>query len=535
MLDTLIRGARIVDGSGAPAFFGEIGIQGDRIVLVRDRIDQPAGKVIEAFGLVACPGFVDIHRHADLAVFRPGFGELEARQGVTSIVNGQCGLSTAPCPPERRAEMFEFLRTIVGAAPAFAQYNSFAEYLALLRRQPLPIHVGCCVGNGAVRMAAAGFANGALSPRQLETAREHLRASLQAGALGVTLGITYAPENQYRVESFLQVLAPMRDFDLPLATHMRGEGRTLHQSEREVLAVAEGLGVALEISHFKSIGKAFWGEYIDQALAIVEEARGRGQPVTIDAYPWTAGASQLYQYLPPSFQDGGYDAVCARLRDPARRAALKAELSDPSEAFENQLYYIGWENTMISGVSTPENRRYVGLTVEQIAEQTGKDPYEAAFDLLAEEHCGVGMINFISSEADNRRILQKDYCSIISDAIYGEGSLPHPRVYGTFPRVLATLVRDEGVLSLESAIHKMTRQPAEVYHLERKGLLAEGMDADLVLFDPDRVQTRATYRDPACMPTGFARVLVAGQTVVDYDVFDRTAHPGTVLVNKYAQ
>lgn len=533
MLDLLIKNGMIVDGSGKEAFPADVAVQDGKIVAVRPGIEEPAGKIIDAKGHYVTPGFIDMHRHGDAAVFREGFGEIEVRQGITSIVNGQCGLSIAPCPPEHREEMFAFLNTIVGSVNPDIPFHTFEEYTAQVKKQPLPIHVGCCVGNGAVRMATNGFANGKLTPQQVRIAQDHIRASIEAGALGVTLGLVYAPENQYQVPDLVEVLQPMRDFDIPIATHIRGEGRTLHDSQREVLTVARELGVQLEFSHFKSTGKAFWGEFITKALELVEDARAQGQRVTIDAYPWTAGASQLYQYLPPDFQDGGYDAACARMADPVQRAKLTEILKHPQEYFENQLYNVGWENTMVTGVSRPENKQYVGLTVTQIAEKMGKDPYDAAYDLLISERCNVGMINFISDEADNQRIIQKDYCSIISDSLYAEGGLPHPRVYASFPRVLATFVRERHALTLEQVIHKMTRQPAEVYRLEHKGLIREGMDADIVIFDLDRVNTAASYVDPKQFPTGFDYVLVNGVVVVKDDVMDRTVHPGTVLTNRY--
>ncbi|WP_308588639.1 amidohydrolase family protein [uncultured Oscillibacter sp.] len=535
MLDLIIKNGMIVDGSGAKAFPGEVAVKDGKIVAVKDRIDEPAGEVIDAKGHYVTPGFIDMHRHGDAAVFRPNFGEVEVRQGITSIVNGQCGLSIAPCPEEHRAEIFSFLNTIVGSIDPGIPFHTFAEYTAQVKKQPLPINVGCCVGNGTVRSATNGFANGKLSPDKVRIAQEHIRASIEAGALGVTLGLVYAPENQYDVESLVEVLQPMRDYDIPLATHIRGEGRTLHDSQREVLAVAKALGVQLEFSHFKSTGRAFWGQFITDALALVENARAEGQRVTIDAYPWTAGATQLYQYLPPDFQDGGYDAACARMADPVQRARLTEILKAPQEYFENQLYNVGWENTVITGVSKPENQPYVGLTVTEMAEKMGKDPYDAAYDLLIDEHCNVGMINFISDEADNQRIIQKEYCSIISDSLYAEGGLPHPRVYASFPRVLATFVREKKALSLESAIHKITRQPAEVYRLEQKGLIREGMDADIVIFDLDRVETKATYVNPKQFPTGYDYVLVNGVVVVKDDVMDKTVHPGTVLTNRYAK
>lgn len=533
MFDIVIKNAMIVDGSGRKAFPGEIAIQNGKIAKIGTVIDQPGKQEIDADGHCVTPGFIDIHRHGDAAVFRPDFGKAELRQGITSMINGQCGLSVAPCPPQYRDEIFKHLNTLVGSVNPTVSFHTFAEYIEQVRKQPLPLNVGCCVGNGTVRAATAGYAVGKLSEQQLRTAQEYIRSSIQAGALGVTLGLVYAPENQYDTDDLIEVLSPMRDYNVPLAAHIRGEGRTFHNSLREVLSVAKALDVQLQFSHFKSTGKAFAGPFVTEALEIVESARAQGQKVSIDAYPWTAGASQMYQYIPPKYQEGGYDATSARLSDPVQRAEIVKALESPQEDFDSLLRDIGWENTMITGVENAKNKQFIGLTVTQMAEKLGKTPYDAAFDLMVDERCNVGMIIFLSDEADNHKIIQKDYCSIISDSLYSEDGLPHPRCYASFPKVLSEFVRDKKVLTLENAIHKMTQLPAEVYHLDTKGLIREGMDADIVIFDLNNIQAPATYANPVQFSAGFDYVMVNGVVVLKSDTIDASVHPGTVLTNRH--
>jgi N-acyl-D-aspartate/D-glutamate deacylase len=458
---------------------------------------------------------------------------VELRQGITSTVSGQCGLSVVPCPPERKGIIFDFLRTITASIDPAAPFSTFGEYAAYIEKLGMPLNYGCCIGNGTTRMAVNGFEGGRLTPQQVKEVHAHIRSSLEAGALGVTMGIVYSPENNYDVDGFVEALQPMKDFDVPLVTHIRGEGDILHESLREVIAVAKALGVHLNVCHFKCVGKHNWGHGAKKALDIVRQAREDGLRITIDAYPYTAGATQMIQYLPPDYLDGGTDETVRKLADPASRKRLIEILEKPQDYFENMLLASGWDKTIITAVKTEPNQQYVGLTVTQLAEKLGKNPYDAAFDLLVEERCSVGMVNFTASEEDNRMIISDEHCSVISDALYSDGGLPHPRVYGAFPRVLETFVREENLFPLETAIHKMTRQPAEVYRLDQKGLIAVGMDADFAIFDLDKVQTKATYIKPE-LATGFDYVIIGGEVAVEADVWQKKL-PGKFLRGRAAK
>lgn len=517
MYDLLIRGGTVVDGSGGAAISADVAVLDGKIAAVAPHIEGGAARVIDAAGRLVTPGFIDIHRHADARLFSPGFGEAELRQGLTTIVNGNCGLSAVPCPAARRDEIHAFLQPVIGDVNAPAPFETFAEYLALVRRTPLPLNVGMLVGNGTVRAAVRGYAPGALTPGELAAARGLLEDALAAGALGVSMGIVYAPEYCYDADGFAQVLAPVRGTGVPLVTHVRGEGDTFHQSLGEVIDVARRLDAPLHVSHFKCIGQRNWGHGMARALEILDEARESGLYIDCDVYPYTAGSTQLLQILPPWFLDGGAPAITRRLREPAQVDALREIFAKPSDRFENLVNLVGWENIRCTTFTQPDNQAYTGMSVAAIAAARGEDPCACACRLLAEEECRISMVDFITSEQDVRTVLRYPYSNVISDAVYPSGGTPHPRLYAAFPKVLIDYVRNEPVLTLEQAVHKMTARPASVLGLRGKGLLREGYDADINVFALGRLEADASYENPAVLACGFDYVFVGGTAAVEHD------------------
>lgn len=511
MYDILIRDGVLLDGAGNEGRKADIGIKDGRIVAIGRSLDGSAGEIIDAQGKYVSPGFIDIHRHADANVFSPSFGEIELAQGITTIVNGNCGLSISPCPEPYKDQILDFLEPIVGKIDKSLPIEEVESYYRCLERQGLPLNVGSCIGNGTVRMAAKGFDNGELSPVELERAHNFLRSGLEAGALGVTMGIVYAPENCYDQDGFIKVLEPMRDYQVPLVTHIRGYGDLLHESLNEVIAIAKALDVPLHISHFMAVGKQNWGVGLNEALAILDRARDSGMQISCDVYPYTAGASQLIQILPPWYQDGGVTEIVKRLSDPARRRELVEILRKPQTKFENLVYSSGWDSLLITTVGLEKNQKYVGKTITQIAEMQGKDPYDCAFDLLIEENCNVTMVIFITDERDILNLLRYPYSCIISDSIYPKSGIPHPRLYGAFPKVLSEYVRNRKLLELPAVIRKMTSDPAKLYRIGKKGLLREGYDADIVVFDLNEIATKADYTDAKRLAEGMYRVIVNGK------------------------
>lgn len=517
MHDLLIKNGLIIDGSGSKPYRGSVAVDGEKISDIFNEGEvSEAAVVIDADGKYITPGLIDIHRHADACVTGDSFGEIELAQGLTTIVNGQCGLTIAPCTQPNRDKILDFLEPVMGRTDKNLYFETTSQYFDILDRRNLALNVGMCVGNGTLRMNSRGFEPGEnLSGNQLKITHSLLRDSLDAGCLGVTMGIVYAPENCYRHEGFVKALEPMSDYNVPLVCHIRGYGDLLHGSLHEVIDVAKALRVPLHISHMMSVGRQNWGEGLDKALRILDEARDDGLSVSCDVYPYTAGSSQLIQILPPWYQEGGVDMIIKRLSDPEMRHELVEILEKPSSKFENLLYSTGFDSLLVTTLGSEKNQQYVGKTISQIAELQNKDPYDCAFDLLIEEKCNVTMVIFITSESDILNIIKYPYSSIISDSVYPVSGLPHPRLYGTYPKVLAEFVREKSLIDLSEAIRKMTSEPAKLYRIGDKGQIKKGYDADLAVFDLNNIGCEASYVESRRLARGMDKVIVAGKVAYD--------------------
>ena len=525
MFDIWIRGGTLIDGTGRPGFSADLWIADGRIAAIGP-LAAEAAVTLDAAGKVVTPGFLDIHRHADLAVFRSEFGELELRQGLTTIVNGNCGMSAAPFGPVHRRAILDYLSPVVGAAQDFPS-NTMADYLDALKKSPLPLHVGTLAGSGVIRADAAGFAAGPLSTEQLRSVRASIEQALADGALGVSLGLGYAPDCFYNTNGLIEALSPLRNGRIPLAVHMRDEGDNVVDSVSEMLDAAKALRCPVEISHFKAIGRENWRCKIPKALELLRHAREDGVSVRWDVYPYTAGSTQLLHILPPETLEGGPDAICRRLLDPGCRAAIRGRMATATD-YNSIPKLVGWENIILSTLRQEENRPYIGLSVLEAAALRGQEPADCAMDLLASEHCAVTMIDFITCEDDIAAILRSEAVSVISDSTYPTTGKPHPRLYGNFVRVVDTYVNQRKLLTLPEAIRRMTAAPAEALGLQTKGRIALGMDADLCIFDPQALREIGTYSDPARFPVGMDTVLVAGVPALR-DGIMTGAKPGTVV------
>ena len=512
MFDTIIRGGTVLDGTGRPGFAADVGVTAGRITAVDDLSAARARRTIDASGKVVTPGFIDIHRHADAAAFRPGYGELELRQGLTTIVNGNCGLSAAPFGGAHDAAIRAYLRPITGDIPEALPAVSMAAYLSALRA--LPLHTGMLVGMGTLRAAAAGYELERLEDAHYRAIHRAMEQALADGALGVSLGLGYAPECFCTTEELLRALAPLRGQDIPLTVHMRQEGAGVCTAVEEMLTVARTLRIPLHISHLKAMGRDSWGQKIPRALALLEQARQEGLDVGCDVYPYTAGSTQLLHILPPDYLTGGMEAVVERLKDKAVRRQL-AERIESGAGFDDIAKLAGWDGIYLTSLHCPEDHPYQGHNLMEIAALMGQDPLSSCCELLAREHGQITMIDFMASEEDICDILRSPLSCVISDATYPTEGQLHPRVCGNVTHLLEHFVREKGALTWEQAVHKLTDRPAQVLHLTGKGRLAAGYDADVCVFDPQALHERATYTEPQQTSQGMSLVLVGGETALE--------------------
>ena len=512
MLDTIIRNGTVIDGTGAPGFRADMAIQDGRIAAVGDLTGREARQEVDAAGLTVTPGFIDIHRHADAAAFRPGFGAAELCQGLTTIVNGNCGLSCAPFGAAHGRAIRDYLRPITGEIPAEMATGSLADYFASL--PPLPLHMGMLAGAGVLRADAAGYELEHLEDRHYRAIHRALEQALADGALGVSLGLGYAPECFYTTEELIRALQPIAGQDVPVTVHMRQEGGGVCQSVEEMLAVARALGVPMHISHLKAMGRENWGTKIPQALALMESARREGLDVSCDVYPYTAGSTQLLHILPPDYLTGGMEAVVERLRDKNVRRELAARI-ESGVGFDDIAKLAGWDGIYLTSLHCPEDHPYQGHNLMEIAALMGQDPLSSCCELLAREHGQITMIDFMASEEDICAILRSPLSCVISDATYPTEGQLHPRVCGNVTHLLEHFVREKKALSWEQAVHKLTGRPAQVLGLTGKGRLEAGCDADVCMFAPEALHERATYTEPQQTSQGMSLVLVAGEIALE--------------------
>ena len=518
MLDTLIRGARVVDGTGRAAFTADVGILDGVIEEVGHLQDAQAFEIIEAGGRCLTPGFIDMHRHADAALFRDGFGEAELCQGLTTLVNGNCGMSLAPLSGAHADECANYLAPITGDIPPQLRFDSLASYFKAAQEHGLPLSCAELIGMGTLRTLAAGFTAGDLSPLELRDLHYHMEKALADGACGVSLGLGYAPEIFYSTNGLIRTLAPLHRSGVPICVHMRQEGDGVVEALREMLEVARALQTPLEVSHLKAIGSHNARKAVPEMLSLIERAREDGLDVMCDAYPYTAGSTQLIHVLPPEYQEGGTEKLTQRLRDGAARREMRARMETGSD-FENITLLVGFDNVVAIDLQTDEYRRFEGKSITEVAQTLQKDPFDALFDLLAAEQCLPGMIDYISDEEDVKNILRAPFAGVISDATYPSGGRVHPRVYGTFARLIEKYVVQEHVLTLEQAVHKVTGHAAERFGFEHKGTIAAGMDADLLLFSPESIHENGTYARPNVPAAGFDEVFVLGGRVIENGIY----------------
>ena len=507
MFERVLKGGTVVDGTGKAGFAADVAIDGGKIAAIGQ--DLHGREELSVSGYTVTPGFIDIHRHGDAEVFRPGFGQLELAQGLTSIVNGVCGLSLAPFGDAHREALLRYLQPVTGELDPNIPTGSMGEYLGALKN--LPMNVGMMVGGGTVRSDVCGYVPE--DPTDYAPIHRRIEDALEQGALGVSLGLGYAPECFYSTESLIRALAPLQNSNYPIAVHMREEGDMVCEAIEEMITVAKTLNCPLRISHLKAMGMRNWGKKIPTALSIMDRARQEGVDVSCDVYLYEAGSTQLLHLLPPDYLAGGVDAIVDRLRRPEKIEELRHRIATGRD-FDNIAQMIGWDNIIVSSLPSAEYQGLIGKTMNEIGEILSMDPTACLCKLLADERCAVTMIDKINSEEDICRILKDPYSSVISDATYPAKGLPHPRVYGTYPRLIERYVLDKKLLTLEEAIQKATALPAKAMGLKGKGLLQPGYDADIAVFHPEDLKENSTFMNPRQLSTGMEYIFVNGQVAL---------------------
>ncbi|AEH51387.1 N-acyl-D-amino-acid deacylase family protein [Pseudothermotoga thermarum] len=510
MFDLLIINGKIIDGTSNPWFYGDIAVKDGKIIQVGFIKEKKAKRIIDVSGLFVCPGFIDIHSHSDLEPMANYRCESKVRQGVTTEVVGNCGDSAAPVfgqayeDQKKATEEYELKLT----------WQIVAQYLDALQNSKPSINYAMLIGHGTIRKSVMGYDNRKPTADELEKMKELVKQAMEEGAFGISTGLLYPPGSFADVEEIIELCKVVAKYGGYYATHMRSEGDWLEQSVAETIEIGKQANISVQISHHKAFGKQNYGK-VEKTLRMIEQARKNGIDVTCDVYPYTATSTSLASILPSWVHEGGKEKMLERLKNNEIRRKI-AEQIDPV-----QRRISGYENLYISYVSSDKNKWCEGKSVQQIAHQLNKEPIDVVLDLIIEEKAHVGMIRFAMDEEDVKKVISSPYSMIGSDgsalAPYGILSKghPHPRNYGTFPRVLARYVRELEVISLEEAIRKMTSFPAQRLGLSDRGLIKPNMAADIVVFDFDKVKDTATHEEPKRYPEGIEYVIVNGVITVE--------------------
>jgi len=519
--DILMENGLVVDGAGNPWFKADVGVVGNHVESIGNLRDADAERRIDCRGLVVAPGFIDIHSHSDFPVLLDPRVESKVMQGVTVEVVGNCGTSAAPMNSEVRAYRERYMGD---QFPSTFNWETMEDYFNLIDRQGASFNVVALVGQGTIRQNIMGFEMRAPTDSELKAMKRLVAEAMADGAWGMSTGLIYTPSCYADTDEIVELTKVLPEYSGIYFSHIRGEGDTLLEAVKEAIEIGERAGVPVEIAHFKASGRSNWGR-TQESLELVEEARKRGIDVTFDQYPYIASSTGLTALLPKWASEGGAKRLLERLRDPEERLKMAEGLETDTR---------NWEKIVVAFAEN--HSQYEGKAISEIAEIEGKAPVDAAFDLLLAEEAQVNIVLFEMSEDDVRRVMRSPYMMVGSDGravaphgILGRGK-PHPRYYGTFPRVLGYYVR-EGIVTLQEAVRKMTSLPAQRLGLRDRGLLREGFKADVTIFDPRGIRDEATFTDPHRFPSGIPYVIVNGTLVVDKSTHTG-ALPGKALRKK---
>jgi len=522
--DLVITDAVVFDGLGGPPLEADVAIGADTIQAVGKVKPSRGKRIIEAKGLAVSPGFIDVHDHTDVSLIINPKAESVIHQGITTLVSGNCGGSAFPIPDSVFEKEKENAKAVYGLD---LTWKDMAGFFSRLEETGIALNYSTLVGHGSIRGAAMGFNDRPPSPEELERMKSLVEEHMRGGAFGLSSGLEYTPGSFARPEELTELCRVVARLSGIYATHMRDEDEGILESLDECIGAARESGVRLQVSHLKVGGHRNWPK-VDAALAKLDQAKQEGIDLFCDRYPYIAGSTGLSSYFPLWAREGTSEDFLRRLQDPALDARLRAHLATHEARLGS------WEKVLISSVILDKNKPLQGKTILEAAREAGKPPYDFIRDLLIEEKAMVGMITFYGHEDVLKKILAHPLVGIGCDgsavAPYGilSAGKPHPRNYGTFPRVLGKYVREEKLVPLETMIHRITAIPALRFGFEKRGRIAPGFYADLVIFNPDTVADRATWVDPHQYPVGVEYVIVNGQVVVEHG--EHTGRlPGKIL------
>ncbi len=527
--DVILRHGTVYDGTGTAPVVTDVAIAGDTIAAIGDLSDASAGMEIDARGLAVAPGFINMLSWATESLIEDGHSQSDIRQGVTLEVFGE-GWSMGPLNESMKQESLEQQ----GDIKYEITWTTLGEYLEMLVQRGVSPNVASFVGATTVRIHELGEEDRAPTAEELSRMQALVQTAMEEGALGVGSSLIYAPAFYADTDELIALASVAGEYGGMYISHMRSEGNNLLGALEELITIAREAEIGAEVYHLKAAGQPNWDK-IDAVVARIDSARANGLAITADMYTYTAGATGLDAAMPPWVQEGGLDDWVERLKNPATRDRVVREMTTPTNAWENLYLAAGSpDNVLVVGFKEDSLKYLTGKTLTEVAALRGTSPEVTAIDLVIADHSRVGTVYFLMSEENVKRQIAIPWVSFGSDAgsMAPEGvflrSNPHPRAYGNFARLLGKYVRDEGIISLEEAIRRLTTLPAENLKIERRGRLASGMYADVVVFDPDRIRDHATFAEPHQLAEGMVHVWVNGTAVLQ-DGEHTGATPGRVV------
>lgn len=525
--DLLIQNARVIDGTGQPAFRADIAINGKRIAAVGE-IAGEARRTINAKNLMVTPGFIDPHSHADLILPLDPKRQAELMrckisQGITTTIVGNCGLGCAPVGNAQAEAILRAVNAWMTPEPVDWSWRTVGEYLRRLKDNGLALNIATLAPHGPIRISAMGLAKGKPSRLQMKTMRGMIERAMNDGAFGLSTGLIYPPGMYTETEELVELAKVVAANGGIYTSHIRGSSETLIPAVKELLDVARATGVRVHHSHNEAVGRAHWPK-IDRVLKLEKQAGNDGVFNTFDMFPYTAAATMMIAIYPPWSLEGGVDQLIERLKDKKTRRQIERDIQKVKSSCEsggwphNLVRATGWDAIRVGYVESRKNKRYENRSLAELAALTGKTPFDAISDLIIEEQGQVSMLIFeISGERDQRDLLAKFarhrdgvFCTDAED--YGRG-LPHPAAYGAFPRIFARFVREDQALTFEEAVRKMTSHTASIFGIKARGVIRRGAFADLVILDPKRINDRATFEKPRREATGIKTVIINGREI----------------------
>ncbi len=545
MYDITILNSDVIDGTGLPAYRADIAIKGERIAAI-GKFKGESKRKINARGLTVIPGIIDPHSHADLILPLTPEKQIELMrcklaQGITTTIIGNCGLGCAPVANNNSETILRAINAWMTPEVVEWKWRTVGEYLDRIESNGLAMNIATLAPHGPVRISAMGLAKGSPTKYQMKRMRDMVERSMRDGALGLSTGLIYPPGMYSDTIELKELAKVVADYDGVYTSHIRGSSELLIPAVKELLEIAEDTGVRVHHSHNEAVGRDHW-EKIDRVLAMEEEAERDGARVSFDMFPYTAAATMMIAIYPPWALEGGVDKLIERLLDQNTRRRIKRDIEGKKPSWppwrehgwpHNLVRATGWDAIIIGYVESRRNKRYERRSLAELARLTSKDPFDAITDLIVEERGQVSMLIFeISGDRDERELLTKyarhrlsAFCTDAED--YGRGS-PHPAAYGAFPRILSRYVREDRSITLEEAVRKMTSYPALIFRLKDRGVIRPGAFADLTLFDPNRINDRASFEKPRREATGIAFVIINGHvTFENNQTLDNL--PGSVI------